>query len=191
MADLPNLFIDEEGDACFLPSGAPNNLVALPARDENGDILNPEIWHGMIDVWNRRALLLPPQPAPTLAEALEVPEIKALVEERDALKAFIDRYSYAELADKADARSQAEVEVARLREAIGPLVFSNADAIPKNVCITCDGGSVPDIMAWYGGYFAGDRYTVSFRGRNVAMDQNGEPTETARTALNPKGADHG
>jgi len=57
---FPNLFIDNDGDACFLPSGADRNLVALPARDENGAILNPEIWHGMIAAWNRRADLSSP-----------------------------------------------------------------------------------------------------------------------------------
>lgn len=51
----------------------------------------------------------------------------------------------------------------------------NADAIPKNQTVLCDAASVPYIMAWYGAYFAGDRYTVALDGRNVAMDLNGEP----------------
>ena len=55
------------------------------------------------------------------------------------------------------------------------LVFSNADATPKNVKIQCAAESVPHIMAWYGSYFAGDRYTVTQDGRNVPMDQDGEP----------------
>lgn len=55
------------------------------------------------------------------------------------------------------------------------LVFNNADATPKTVLIQCDAASVPHIMAWYGAYFAGDRYTVALDGRNVPMDINGEP----------------
>jgi hypothetical protein len=58
---------------------------------------------------------------------------------------------------------------------IGVLVFINADATPKNTTINCCEVSAPKIMAWYGSYFAGDRYTVAFNGRNVPMDQNGEP----------------
>jgi hypothetical protein len=34
---------------------------------------------------------------------------------------------------------------------------------------------VPNIMAWYGAYHSGDRYTVTWNARNVAMDNNGEP----------------
>lgn len=57
------------------------------------------------------------------------------------------------------------------------LVFSNADAdTPKNVKIRCDRESVAYVMAWYGAYFAGDRYTVTADGHNVRMDQNGVPT---------------
>lgn len=57
------------------------------------------------------------------------------------------------------------------------LVFSNADATPKNVMVMCDAASAPHIMAWYGAFFAGDRYTVAFNGRNVRMDINGSPIE--------------
>lgn len=55
------------------------------------------------------------------------------------------------------------------------LVFTNADAKPISVVINCDEESVPNIMAWYGAYFAGDRYTVALDGRNIRMDMNGEP----------------
>jgi hypothetical protein len=55
------------------------------------------------------------------------------------------------------------------------LVFMNADATPKNVTVDVSRASVPHIMAWYGAYFAGDRYTVAMDGRNVPMDCNGEP----------------
>ena len=54
------------------------------------------------------------------------------------------------------------------------LVFNNADAIPKTVVIECTSESVPHVMSWYGAYYAGDRYTVAFDGRNIPMDQNGE-----------------
>ncbi len=54
------------------------------------------------------------------------------------------------------------------------LVFNNADATPKTVKIVCDEASVPRIMRWYGGFHAGDRYTVSVDGRRVRKDQNGE-----------------
>jgi len=57
------------------------------------------------------------------------------------------------------------------------LVFNNADATPKTQVIECSAESVPQIMAWHGAYFAGDRYTVALDGRNVRMDLNGEPVE--------------
>lgn len=55
------------------------------------------------------------------------------------------------------------------------LVFSNADARPRNVAVRLAPEAVRNVMAWYGAYFAGDRYTVTMDGRNVPMDQNGEP----------------
>jgi|5_EtaG_2_1085323.scaffolds.fasta_scaffold61552_3 hypothetical protein len=55
------------------------------------------------------------------------------------------------------------------------LVFNNADATPKTQRLECSLESVPLIMAWYGDYFSGDRYTVALDGRNVPMDINGEP----------------
>jgi hypothetical protein len=57
---------------------------------------------------------------------------------------------------------------------LGRLVFMNAEARPKNILIECSAQSVAHIMDWYGGYCAGDRYTVAFNGRNVPMDINGE-----------------
>jgi hypothetical protein len=57
----------------------------------------------------------------------------------------------------------------------GKLIFNNADATPKSTIIECDAASVPNIMAWYGAYYCGDRYTVTWNARNVAMDNNGEP----------------
>ena len=56
------------------------------------------------------------------------------------------------------------------------LVFNNADAIPKSEVLRVHRDAVARVMAWYGAYYAGDRYTVTVDGRNVRMDQNGEPT---------------
>ena len=55
------------------------------------------------------------------------------------------------------------------------LIFNNADAKPRSVVLQVAPDAVPHIMAWYGAYFAGDRYKVTVDGRNVRMDQNGEP----------------
>jgi hypothetical protein len=55
------------------------------------------------------------------------------------------------------------------------LVFNNADATPKRCAIRLDNALVPAVMAWYGAFHAGDRYTVTLDGRNVPMDQNGCP----------------
>ena len=46
------LAIDLDDDAYVLPSGSEWNLVALPARDDNGDILHPFIWRGMVSRFN-------------------------------------------------------------------------------------------------------------------------------------------
>ena len=58
------------------------------------------------------------------------------------------------------------------------LVFNNAEATPKTVALDVSAEAVPEIMAWYGAYCSGDRYTVTMDGRNVPMDQNGELTTT-------------
>ena len=60
---------------------------------------------------------------------------------------------------------------------MGELVFMNADAKPHNGSINVDAKDAHHVMAWYGAYFAGDRYTVAFDGRNIPIDQNGEPTQ--------------
>ena len=73
--------------------------------------------------------------------------------------------------------AELETKLARAK-AIGTLVFMNADATPKNVSIQCTPESVPPIMAWYGAYFSGDRYTAAFNGRNILMDINGECLNT-------------
>jgi hypothetical protein len=55
------------------------------------------------------------------------------------------------------------------------LVFSNADDTPKNQRMVVHSDAVPLIMLWYAAFHDGDRYTVTVDGRNVPMDQNGEP----------------
>ena len=47
------------------------------------------------------------------------------------------------------------------------LVFNNADATPKTTSVTLHADDVPNVMAWYGAFYAGDRYTVARDGRNV------------------------
>lgn len=65
------------------------------------------------------------------------------------------------------------------------LEFVNSDARPKKTTIHCDCRSVSPIMAWYGAYYAGDRYSVYVGGEKVRKDRNGElvafqPPEDAR-----------
>lgn len=54
------------------------------------------------------------------------------------------------------------------------LTFVNQDASPKIAAVHCSPGSVPAIMAWYGAYHAGDRYTVKLDGQKLEKDRNGE-----------------
>jgi hypothetical protein len=60
---------------------------------------------------------------------------------------------------------------------VGELIFKNSDARPKVVEIQCNKDSVPHIMTWYGGYFAGDKYSVTWNGEKVPKDNNGEPID--------------
>lgn len=55
------------------------------------------------------------------------------------------------------------------------LVFNNVETSPKSTVLQVEDKAVPLIMAWYGGYHSGDHYTVTVDGRNIPMDQNGEP----------------
>lgn len=57
------------------------------------------------------------------------------------------------------------------------LVFNNAETTPKSCIIECTEESVHSVMAWYGAYHAGNRYTVTKDARNVRMDLNGEPVD--------------
>jgi hypothetical protein len=58
-----------------------------------------------------------------------------------------------------------------------PLTFTNFNAVPKVSTVFCDRTSVPHIMAWYAAYYAGDLYSVTFDGKNLAKDENGELVE--------------
>ena len=54
------------------------------------------------------------------------------------------------------------------------LKFVNSDAKPKTAVIRCDTVSMGQVMAWYGAYYAGDRYAVYADGEKLVKDQNGE-----------------
>jgi hypothetical protein len=54
------------------------------------------------------------------------------------------------------------------------LKFVNSDATPKTVVLNIARKDIPTIMAWYGGYFAGDRYSVFVDGVKLGKDRNGE-----------------
>lgn len=54
------------------------------------------------------------------------------------------------------------------------LRFVNSDARPKVATVRCDPDSIAPVMAWYGAYFAGDRYAVYADGEKLAKDRNGE-----------------
>jgi hypothetical protein len=68
-------------------------------------------------------------------------------------------------------------EIGKLLAANKPakLVFHNRATKPLNIVIETTRECVPLIMAWYGAYWAGDPYTVTYDGRNVPFDLNGEP----------------
>ena len=55
------------------------------------------------------------------------------------------------------------------------LVFASKDATPKKMVIFTTKECVENIMVMYGSHHAGDRYTVSFDGRNIPIDHNGWP----------------
>jgi hypothetical protein len=54
------------------------------------------------------------------------------------------------------------------------LTFRNKDARPKLTTLTVSADSIEPIMAWYGAYYAGDRYKVFLDGQRVQIDQNGK-----------------
>ena len=54
------------------------------------------------------------------------------------------------------------------------LKFVNSDATPKVAAVRCDTASIAPIMAWYGAFYAGDRYAVYADDVKLAKDRNGE-----------------
>lgn len=54
------------------------------------------------------------------------------------------------------------------------LVFFNYDATPREVKFNVAMDGVAPIMAWYGAYYAGDRYNVFVDGKRINKDRNGE-----------------
>lgn len=57
------------------------------------------------------------------------------------------------------------------------LRFVNSDAKPKVADVRCDTASIAPIMAWYGAFYAGDRYTVHADGIKLTKNRNGELVE--------------
>ncbi|MEG3086208.1 hypothetical protein [Sphingomonas sp. PB4P5] len=53
------------------------------------------------------------------------------------------------------------------------LKFVNSDARPKVATVHCAADSIAPIMAWYGAFYAGDRYAVFADDHKLAKDQNG------------------
>lgn len=54
------------------------------------------------------------------------------------------------------------------------LKFTNASAVPKEISFSVARDAIKPIMAWYGAYHSGDRYSVSINDRKVKKDHNGE-----------------
>ena len=79
--DASRIAVDDDGDAYLLPSGLPNNLLALPACDDNGKVLNVLQWQNMVARYN-----LAPDLARTALDALarlsDAQAAQALVVER-------------------------------------------------------------------------------------------------------------
>lgn len=59
------------------------------------------------------------------------------------------------------------------------LKFVNSDARPKTTVLHVAPSSIALIMAWYGAYYAGDRYAVFADGEKLSKDKNGELVEIA------------
>jgi hypothetical protein len=54
------------------------------------------------------------------------------------------------------------------------LKFVNSDARPKTTALQVSPSSIAPIMAWYGAFFAGDRYAIYADGVKLAKDKSGE-----------------
>ena len=62
------------------------------------------------------------------------------------------------------------------------LRFVNSDATPKVATVRCDIASIAPIMAWYGAFYAGDRYAVYADDQKLSKDRNGELVSPATPA---------
>lgn len=60
---------------------------------------------------------------------------------------------------------------------LAELKFVNSDARPKTTVLQVSTASIAPVMAWYGAYYAGDRYAVYADGEKMPKDQNGELAE--------------
>ncbi len=60
------------------------------------------------------------------------------------------------------------------------LKFVNSNARAKTTVLHVSEGSISPIMAWYGAFYAGDRYAVYANGVKVAKDRNGEIIQDMR-----------
>ena len=63
--------------------------------------------------------------------------------------------------------------------------FIKDKAVPHVKEIECSYASVPTIMAWYGGYHAGDNYQVMIDGVKIPKDINGEPLDWEDVSSEP------
>lgn len=72
------------------------------------------------------------------------------------------------------------------------LKFFNYDATPNETKIYVQNESIKPILAWYGAYYAGDRYNVFKDGKRVEIDHNGEiPEKTISLTKDYDGSDYG
>lgn len=80
-------------------------------------------------------------------------------------------------AELAEAKKQSEFrrsQWAHYENLMVNLRFVNSDAIPKEATLTVSEDSIAPIMAWYGAFYAGDRYEVFADGVKLKKDCNGE-----------------
>ena len=84
LLDADNGFVialDDDNDAYLLPDGSPNNLLALPARDDDGSILNPVQWENMVARFNAA----PDLARAYIAQAAEEARLRSKVEAAEKL----------------------------------------------------------------------------------------------------------
>ncbi|NRA31078.1 MAG: hypothetical protein HRU11_12560 [Parvularculaceae bacterium] len=52
--------------------------------------------------------------------------------------------------------------------------FTNSDARPKVETVTVASKDADKVARWYGGFFAGDRYSIHINGEKVEKSPDGE-----------------